>query len=82
MEAKRLRRELRASKEIVADIQADIDLANKNSNIACTELKTTREALSQAQEGLESLQKALKESREREAEAANQVKLGDRKSVV
>ena len=58
-------------------MQAELDLADENSNAACTELKTTREALSQAQEGLELLQKALKESREREAEAANQVKLGE-----
>ena len=77
MEAKRLRCELRASKESVAGIQADLDLANENSNIACAELKTTREALSQAQEGLESLQKALEETRGREVEAANQLKLGE-----
>src|SRR5438128_993834 len=75
MEEKRLRCELRASKETVSSIQADLDLANENSNIAYAELKTTREALPQAQEGLESLQKALKESRECEAEEANQVKL-------
>ena len=71
MEAKRLWCELRALKELVTGIQVDLDLANENSNIACAKLKTTREALSQAQEGLESLQKALKESRESEAEAAN-----------
>ena len=77
MEARRLRCELRASKESAAGIQANLDLTNENNNIVCAELKTTREALSQAQEGLESLQKALKESQEREDEAANQVKLGE-----
>ena len=77
MEAKRLRCELRASKESVTGIQADLEYVNRNSDAAFTELKAAQEALSQAQEGLESLQKALKESREREAEAANQVKLGE-----
>ena len=76
MEAKRLWCELRASKESIAEIQAEVEYVNRNNDAACIELKAAREALSQAQEGLQSLQKALKESREREAEAENQVKLG------
>src|SRR5438105_1710939 len=78
-EAKRLRCELRASKGSVADIEADLERANRNSDAACTELKSAREALSQAQDGLESLQKALEESQGREAEAANRLKLGEAK---
>ena len=75
MEAKRSRCELRVAKESIARMQAMLDLADQNNNDACAKLKSTREALSQAQEWLESLQKALKGSREHEAEAANQVKL-------
>ena len=42
-------------------------------------LKATREALSQGEEKLESLQKALEESQGREAEAADRLKLGEAK---
>ena len=77
IEAKRLRCELRASKEPVIEIQAEVEYVNRNNDTACAELKAAREALSQAQEGLESLRKALEEVQEREAEAANQLKLGE-----
>ena len=64
-------------KDSVADIEADLERANRNSDAACAELKSAREALSQAQDGLKSLQKALEESQGREAEAANRLKLGE-----
>jgi len=76
-DAKRLRCELRASKDSVTNIEADLERANRNSDAACAELKSAREVLSQAQERLESLQKALEELQGREAEAANRLKLGE-----
>ena len=77
IEARRLRCELRASKESVAGIQAEVEYEKRNSDAACAELKTAREALSQAEEKLESFQKALEESWEGEAEVAKQLKLGE-----
>ena len=77
IDAKRLRCELHASKESVTDLQAEVEYTNRNSDATCAELKATREALSQAEEKLESLQKALEESQGREAEAANRFKLGE-----
>src|SRR6266540_3626016 len=62
IEARRLRCELRASKESVAEIQAEVEYEKRNSDATCAELKATREALSQAQEELESFGKALEES--------------------
>ena len=66
---KKLRVELRAAKESVANVQADLELANKNSDQACAELNSARESLSEAQEELESLRRELKKSWELETES-------------
>ena len=73
---KKLRVELRATKESIVDVQADLELANKNSDQACVELNSARELLSQAQEELESLGRELKKSWELEAESQNCIKQG------
>ena len=77
IEARRLRCELRALKESVTEARAEVEYEKRNSDTACIKLKAAREALSQAQEELESIRKALEESRERGAEAAKQLKLGE-----
>ena len=75
-ELKKLRVELRAAKESVTDVQADLELVNKNSDQACAELNSARRSLSQAQEELESLRCDLKKSWELEAESQNRIKQG------
>src|SRR5438105_9751704 len=54
IEARRLRCELRASKETVPEAQAEVEYENSKSDIACVELRAAREALSRDQEELES----------------------------
>ena len=75
--AKRLRCELRTSKESIDDLQAEVEYKKRNNDAAYAELKAAREVLSQAKEKLESLQKALEESQGREPGAADRLKLGE-----
>ena len=79
IEARRLRCELRASKESVTEARAEVEYEKRNSDTACVELRAAREALSQTQEELESSRRAVKELRERGAEAAKQLKQGEAK---
>src|SRR6266540_5436524 len=59
IEARRLRCELRASKESVAKARAEVEYEKRNSDTACVELRAAQEALSEAQEELESSRRAL-----------------------
>ena len=46
IEARRLRCELHALKESIAEVQAEVEYEKRNSDAACAELKAAREALS------------------------------------